>query len=54
VRGALEPLDGVTAVAVEPGRKAFLVVYAPERVSVDLMLAELEAAGETARPSRGP
>ena len=54
MRGALEPLDGVTAVAVEPGRKAFLVVYDPERVSLETMLAELEQAGEAARPAPAP
>jgi len=51
VRGALEPLDGVTAVAVTPGRKAFAVVYDPERVSLETLLAELESAGEPARPA---
>ena len=49
MRGALEPLEGVTAVAVRPGQRAFSVLYDPGRVGVDAMLAALEAAGEPAR-----
>ena len=49
MRGTLEPLAGVSAVDVTPGRKSVRVAYDPDLVSTAKMLAELEAAGETAR-----
>lgn len=49
MRGALEPLAGVRALDVAPGERAFRVLFDPEQVDTERLLAELEAAGEGAR-----
>jgi copper chaperone CopZ len=48
VRGALEPLAGVSVVDVLPGRKKVFVACDPKRVQAVDLLAALEKAGEHA------
>jgi hypothetical protein len=49
VRGALQPLPGVLAVDVTPGKQDFTVAYDPAKVDVDRMLAALTTAREPAK-----
>ena len=48
MRGALEPVDGVTKVEITEGEKPFKVTYDPNKVNVDDLLEKLAKAGETA------
>jgi copper chaperone CopZ len=48
VRGALQPIPGVLAVDVTPGKQDFTVAYDPGKASVDRMLAALKDAREPA------
>jgi len=48
VRGALQPIPGVLAVDVTPGKQDFTVAYDPGKASVERMLAALQSAREPA------
>ena len=48
MRGALQPLPGVSSVDVVPGRKLVTVICDPERVKPEAILAALEKAREPA------
>ena len=48
MRGALEPLPGVSSVNVVPGRKRITVICDPKRVKTEAILAALEKAREPA------
>jgi copper chaperone CopZ len=48
VRGALQPIPGVAAIDVVPGRKTVWVAYDPAKVSPEQLLAAVEKAGEPA------
>jgi len=49
VRGALEPVSGVSKVDIAEGDPAFKVVYDPAKVKLDDLLKKLDAAGESAK-----
>ena len=50
MRAALKPLDGVSAVEVEPGDPALRVVYDPKRIALERILTALYKGGEPAKP----
>jgi hypothetical protein len=52
VRGALQPIPGVSSIDVKPGRKAVSVSYDPARVTPEIILEALRRAGEEAAPRR--
>ena len=48
VRGALEPIPGVTKVEIEKGNKDFKVSYQPAKVKLDDLLKKLAEANKPA------
>lgn len=52
MRSALGELKGVGQIDVQVGQKDFTVKYDQDQVTVDQMLAKLEAAGEPASRTR--
>ncbi len=48
MRGALEPIEGVSDIDVIQGRKAVWVAYEPQKTEPAELLAALDSAGEPA------
>ena len=49
MRGALEPVDGVSKVEITEGEQPFKVTYDPSKVKIDELLDKLAKAGEPAK-----
>ena len=48
MRGALEPLNGISTIQIAVGEPKFSVTFDEQKVAVPEILAALEKAGETA------
>lgn len=53
MRGALEPMKGVTKVDIQKDNRDFKVTYDPAKVKLADLLKKLDKAGESAKKKGG-